>query len=308
MRCSPTVRIAAVLVLTACGRLGFDATGARDASTDAAAPTCPWGPFSAPVQLPGPVQSSADDWSPTPTPDELELYYYQFIGGTGDGEIVRATRPSRTVPFSAPERVTELNSEMTEWSVSLTADGLVILFGRRTGAATRLYEATRGSTADAWGAPALLTFADTSTTDESPWLSPDGLRLVFTRFASGMTTSDLYETTRPARTSPWAAPVLLATLSAPDYEDEATTSADGLEVFFTSVRPGGVGAWDVYRATRGDVDQPWSAPVLVPELSSARDDIGLRLSSDGRTMYFNYDAVRSGGANAQLWTATRACL
>jgi hypothetical protein len=44
----------------------------------------------------------------------------------------------------------------------------------------------------------------------------------------------------------------------------------------------------------------------VRELSSARDDLGLHLTPDGATMYFNYDAV-TGGGNSDIDVATRAC-
>jgi hypothetical protein len=65
---------------------------------------------------------------------------------------------------------------------------------------------------------------------------------------------------------------------------------------------------DIYTAHRPALDQPFSTPVLVPELSSARDDNGVRLSRDGKTMYLNYDTLTSGGANADLYSATRTCL
>ena len=34
--------------------------------------------------------------------------------------------------------------------------------------------------------------------------------------------------------------------------------------------------------------------MIVPELTSPRDDIGTRLSSDGATMYLNYNTVTAG--------------
>jgi hypothetical protein len=36
---------------------------------------------------------------------------------------------------------------------------------------------------------------------------------------------------------------------------------DGLEIVFDSNRPGTLGGFDIYSATRESVDDPWSAPV-----------------------------------------------
>src|SRR4051794_15851511 len=84
-------------------------------------------------------------------------------------------------------------------------------------------------------------------------------------------------------------------------------SADGCEIFFSSRRVMASGD-DVYRATRSNVSLPFDAPQLVPELSSMLDDLGERLARDGHTMYLNYDSVRNGGQNSDIWISTRTCL
>ena len=266
---------------------------------------CTPGPFAAPVQLPGPVQTSADDWFPTPTADELELYWYAFEGTTSDAEIVHATRPSRTTEFSAFTIVPGLSTTANEITPTLTADGLDIMFARNAGTMENLYEAQRASRTQAFGAPAVVTSFPAATLDTAPWLSADGLRLMFvsSRMSTGV---GLFETTRVSRTDSWTAPAALSVNLDTTNEDCPTTSADGLELFFSSNRGDGV-TFHVYRATRAALDQPFGAAALVPELSSGRDDIGLRLSNDGRTMYLNYDSVRMGTQNSQMWTATRAC-
>lgn len=297
------VRLVLGLLLCGCGRLAFDT--AADAAPESIPPDAPCvlGPFSTPVKLPGAVQSNSDDWFPTPSRGELELYFYRYIGVGADGEVVRATRPDTSSEFSASVRVAELGSAIDDISVALSEDGLVIVL-TRSAATTHLFEATRTTPTGMFSTPVQLTLFATPADDLSPWLSSDGLRMTFGTRQNGLL--DIFETTRTARAAPWAQPVFLSALASPLRDDNPTLSDDGLEIFFSSDRAGS-GTYDVYRATRPSLGAPFSAPARVPELSSAGDDIGTRLSRDGRRMYLNYNSIRTGGQNADLWTATRDC-
>ncbi len=296
------MKLLACLLLVGCGRLSFDAA-TTDASATGDAP-CAWGPFSAPSLLPGPVQSNADDWFPTPSADELQLYFYQYVGGTGDAEVVRATRVTRTDPFSAAAPVAELNSALDDTSVAMTDDGLYLVLTRDDGTTPHLYAAARATTADAFSTPVMIgELFLAGVRDLSPALSSDGTRMVFASGRTGTNMLELFETTRASRAAAWGVPQHLMSLSSPAQDDNPTLSADGLELFFSSQRDG---RDEVYRATRPALDQPFSTPVVVSELSSPLDEVGTRLSRDGRTMYFAYNAVRGGGQNAQIWTATRS--
>ena len=299
------MRLVVVALICGCGRVGFDAARVSDAQPDTSAfdAGCTWTPFSAPVLIPGPVQSPSDDWFPTPARGELELYFYSYIGAVGDAEVVRATRPDTASAFSVASRVTELASGDDETSVGLSEDALVLVMTRIASSA-HLYEATRATVTDTFSAPVSIAPLVTASDDLSPWLTSDGLHLLFASRRSGLL--DLYETTRPSRTSPWSPPVLLAALSSPGRDDNPTLREDGLEIFFSSDRAGSQ-AYDVYRASRESIDQPFGPPTRVTELSSPGDDIGTRLSRDGRRMYFAYDSVRTGGQNAGIYLATRDC-
>ena len=85
----------------------------------------------------------------------------------------------------------------------------------------------------------------------------------------------------------------------------ATLAPDGLDVFFAAP-PGGAGQ-DIFTAHRSALDQPFGAPVRVPDLSSATEDEYPKMSRDASTLWFSYDSVNTGGQDAQLWTATRTC-
>lgn len=76
-------------------------------------------------------------------------------------------------------------------------------------------------------------------------------------------------------------------------EDDPTLTADMLEIYFDSGRPG-LGNEDIYRAVRRSVSDPWDPPQLVTELSTPNADLSPGISGDGLTMYL---ATNAGGGN-----------
>ena len=91
-------------------------------------------------------------------------------------------------------------------------------------------------------------------------------------------------------------------------EGLACIVADGLSFYFTSNRPGGSGAHDLYIATRASTADNWSQPInLGPTVNSYAEEFFVCISSDGLTMYF--DSTRPGGRGARdLWGTTRPSL
>jgi hypothetical protein len=100
-------------------------------------------------------------------------------------------------------------------------------------------------------------------------------------------------------------PTLVAELSTPYRDRQPTIRRDGLEMFFSSDRPGGFGGLDLWVSTRATTADPWSSPVnLGPVVNSAGNDGGPALSFDGTTLYFNSD--RPGGYGGyDLYMITR---
>jgi hypothetical protein len=294
------VRAAALFVIAACGRIDFDGKAPRDAALDTA---CTFGAFSTPAPLPAVLQSTDDDWAATPTLGGKQLFFFSYrAGGAGSSDIWQSTQAGGA--FGTPVRVAELDTPGSETAMTLTDDALDIVFGRDGD----LYEATRPSAGGMFGAATALAINST-TADGDPFLSADGLRLVFasSRIGPDQHGLDLFETTRPARTAEFAMPVELHELNSDNDDSSPTLSADGLEIFFASRRPSVTSPADIYTARRPAIDQPFGAPVVVPELSSTRDDVLPRLSRDGATIYLNYNTVTQGGANADLDSAVRSC-
>ena len=90
-------------------------------------------------------------------------------------------------------------------------------------------------------------------------------------------------------------------------------STDGLEVYISSYRSGGLGYIDMWRSTRENADNPWGPLVNVQEINSRYNEVFPCLSADGLTLYFSdfYDWIaagdRPGGVGGHdLWMCTRA--
>ena len=68
-------------------------------------------------------------------------------------------------------------------------------------------------------------------------------------------------------------------------------SRDGLELYFSSMRPGGYGHFDIWVATRETVDAPWGEPVnLGSNVNSSKGENEPTISPDGLELYFSlYD-------------------
>jgi len=84
-----------------------------------------------------------------------------------------------------------------------------------------------------------------------------------------------------------------------------TVSSDGLELYFSSARPGGLGDRDVYVTTRSTLDDPWREPVNVgPTVNTSVREAGPGLSADDLSLFFHSN--RPGGSGGlDLHVATR---
>jgi hypothetical protein len=87
-------------------------------------------------------------------------------------------------------------------------------------------------------------------------------------------------------------------------------SADNLELYFGSNRPGGFGDMDIWVSTRQSIDESWEPPVnLGATVNSQYIEAYPSLSSDGLTLYFSdlYSGTpRPGGlGGADIWKTTR---
>jgi Tol biopolymer transport system component len=148
---------------------------------------------------------------------------------------------------------------------------------------------------------------NSSSGEGAPTISADGLELHFTSLRDGW--ADLWVTKRESADDDWTEPVNLGlTVNSSDWDGESSISADGLELYFASDRPGGSGRFDIWVTKRTTVSDPWGEPVnLGPNVNTSVDDSDVCISTDGLSLYI--ESYRSGGhGRNDLWVSKRATI
>lgn len=202
-------------------------------------------------------------------------------------------------PFQQVTRFDAGSSAANDDDPEPTADDLELVFSSdRTGTlgGADLWTVSRASREDAWGAPRHLSEASSSSVENTPALSVDGLTMIFVSNRPGSLngSEDFWITNRPDRSSPWAAPVHVPELSSPQLDRGPSLFLDGLGIVFHSSR----GGQDrLYVATRADSSAPWSVPALLGEPQGIR----AWMSPCALELYFQ----RVGPGGTDLYAARR---
>ena len=204
-----------------------------------------------------------------------------------------------------------VNSPYNEWGPNFSPDGRSLLFtSTRPGGqgAHDIWVATRQIETDPWGkAVNLGPQVNSETTDGYPTISPDGQQMVFTsRRSGGLGETDLWLSTRTTTNDNWGKPVHLGQgINSPYREWGSNISADGLDMFFISDRPGGYGSDDIWMVSRATQDGVWGTPVnLGPMVNGPTLDGYPSISPDSLLLFFA--STREGGLGMDdIWVTTR---
>jgi hypothetical protein len=107
--------------------------------------------------------------------------------------------------------------------------------------------------------------------------------------AGGRGNYDIYISTRASTDSNWSSAVNLGSpINSSNLEVAPSLSSDGLALFFHSIRPGGLGSYDIYFSQRTSLQSNWSAPVNIgSSINSSYSELGPSISEDGRTLYWS---------------------
>ncbi len=90
----------------------------------------------------------------------------------------------------------------------------------------------------------------------------------------------------------WATPIAITALNTPQRDSDPAITADGLELFFSSSRAGGMGGDDIYYTKRATTASAWDPPANLTTISSASNDLSVEITGDGQHLWFQ--SLRSG--------------
>lgn len=304
-----------VLVLAACGRVGFgmpedQASDGAEARTDAAdgdgtlmtlGDGAVLAPFGAPMEQTA-LASARDDQMPSLTADLLEIYFGSARNCGNCIDIFVATRTSVTAPWGTPTELTALTNAAKDMAPEITPDGLTLYYAserQQPAGGCDIWYTTRPDRLSAWAAPQRETNLSTAGYDTDPALSDDGLTMMLTSDGAGGTSAAIYMSTRASLTSPWSTPLLVSELDSP-LHDAAASLRDGGHTLYMA-REVTTGQMDIFYATRSSSTTPFDTPVLLPNVNGGPLDFDAWVSADQRTLFFASN--RSG--TMKIYEATR---
>jgi hypothetical protein len=113
-------------------------------------------------------------------------------------------------------------------------------------------------------------------------------------------------TTRKTRDDPWDTPVNLGpSINTSYYEAVASISTDGLELYFVSNQPAGIGQGDLYVSKRATKNDEWApAENLGPTINSSSDEADPFITADGLMLFFSAN-LAGGFGDRDLYMVRR---
>ena len=303
--------------------------GAKPLAADVAAQDSPaYGPWGPPVNLGPVINSPYNDNHPTISKDGLSLYISSSPlplppgarpGGRGGADIWVSQRASIDAPWGPPVDLgPNINTAGNDGVPSLSIDGHRMYFhstGRGGCGAADLFVSRRQDARDDFGwepAENLGCVVNSPFADNGPTIFEDDATGLTTLYFNsprpgGLGDVDIYASTLQADGT-FGPGVLVRELSSPFRDTRVAIRRDGLEIFLSTDRPGGVGSEDIWVSTRATTLDPWSPPVpLGPVVNSPYVNSGPALSFDGTELYFYSNRPGGFGGN-DLYVTTRTRL
>lgn len=305
-----------MLLLGACGRLGFDSIGGvggvhGDAASDDGMMTggdggtlgdaADLGSFGAPMQHPM-LASARFNKHPSLTADLLEIYFEsgRICGNCMDVHV--ATRASVTAAWSTPVEVPALVNAAYDMAPEIAPDGLTLWYASERespAGGSDIWVTTRANRTQPWAPPVRETTLSTAGYDLGPSLGDDGLTMLLTSDGAGGAAADIYVATRATTTSAWSTPVPLAELNTSVHEATGSLRDGGRELYFD--RETSAGQYDIYVVRRVSTTDAFGPASLVTTVNSPQSDVDVWVSADRRTLFF----ASARGGDMQIYEARR---
>lgn len=254
-----------------------------------------------------PVNSSASEWDPNPTPDGRYLYFSTSgrPGGYGGHDVFvsKFENGKWQTPFNVGPKINGPNNETID---NISADGnIVLLSGDFEGTFGKFDIYLIRRTADGWGPLEHPAFPiNTQYHEEGANITADGRFLLFTSDRPGgigpfVPNSYYYHGTQNGNMdiyvsekteAGWSEPINLGpTINTPYAERAPFLHPDGKTLYFSSDGHPGLGRMDVFKSVRlrDDSWTEWSEPVnLGKEINTTLDDWGYKVSVSGDSAFF----------------------
>jgi len=279
------------------------ADGPVDASVDRPVDKPIDRPFDKPVdrQVDGPVDRPAD--APVDGPvdrpvDGLTDSQDALEGEAGPGA-------ETWVPFGTPHLHPAFsNSGASQADPTLTADELELYFSSNPNTDYDIWLVKRTGTAS-WGTPARVDELSSTSLDETPEVSADGLTIYLASERPGgkFAGEHLWVSHRATRTASWDPPTQVTELAGVDRSAEISPSLqrDQLMMVFSSQQTA-ADPWDLYMTTRQSTADPWGPPTALTTLNSPQNDWDPAVYRGGNSIVF---ASRRSNPLNSLFHATR---
>jgi Tol biopolymer transport system component len=273
--------------------------------------------WSAPVNLGPSINTASSEVQLGIAPNGKSLYVMSNrAGGSGDADIWVSSRQPDGSWGPLVNVGATVNSSALDASPTLSIDGHYLYFASRRPGGLGGLDCWRSHRADpsddfAWETPENLGQSVNSAFDDADCL-PVGNQNANGEFwftslnrPAGKGGYDIYKSDiGPDGSFGAAAPV--PELNTAGRETRLTLTGNGLTIYFTSNREGGLGGIDVWTASRKTKNSPFCAPVnLGSSINSSADDRSPSITTNGKELYFT--STRPGGLGSDdAYVAERA--
>jgi outer membrane protein OmpA-like peptidoglycan-associated protein/Tol biopolymer transport system component len=205
--------------------------------------------------------------------------------------------------WSEPKSIVKINSKVSSLigGPSISYDGNTLFFfayySDSEGKADIYYSVREG---DEWGSPINAgKHINTEEYEGFPSLSADGKKLYFIRPTNierpdKIVCYKIFVSTKD-KSGKWQVPVLVPYPINQDCEKSPRIMSDNKTIYFSSVREGGLGDFDLYRSQMTETGE-WSSPQALMFLNTALSDQFASVSASGNKIFYN--------TNEDIYTAT----
>lgn len=219
---------------------------------------CPW---ETPSNLGATINTATNDGAPTLSDDGRQLFFFSGrSGGQGGLDIWVSERISTDGdvwgdPVNLGPDVNTAGAEQGSYYVREGGSGTATLYFNRTGAGLDVFRVSLSSHGEPLGPAVAVPELNSAVNDQKVAVRTDGHELLLSSARSGtLGDFDLWRFTRQSIHDPWSGPEhIAAPVSTSFLDSQPNLSRDGQTLIFTSNRPGGSGANDLWMSTRSPV-------------------------------------------------------